>query len=63
MTEQSSKFNRSDEPVEARLKGRAEPVEARLTAKLNAVKSPSTVAVALRLLLRDAVFRAGSTLA
>ena len=52
MTEQSSKFNRSDEPVEARL-----------TAKLNAVKSPSTVAVALRLLLRAAVFRAGSTLA
>ncbi len=52
MTEQRSKFNRSAEPVEARTKG-----------KLNAVKRPSTVAFALRLLLRAAVFRAGSTLA
>lgn len=52
MTEQRSKFNRSAEPVEACLKG-----------QLTAVKRPSTVAAALRLLLRAAVLPADGAVA
>ena len=52
MTEQRSKFNRSAEPVEARLQG-----------QLEAEKRPSTVAVALRLLLRATVLKAGGAVA
>ena len=52
MTEQRSNFNRSAEPVEARLQG-----------QLNPEKRPSTVAVALRLLLGATVLKAGGAVA
>ena len=52
MTEQRSNFNRSAEPVEASLQG-----------QLNPEKRPSTVAVALRLLLRASVLKAGGVVA
>jgi len=52
MTEQRLNFNRSAEPVEACLQG-----------QLESEKRPSTVAVALRLLLRASVLKAGGAVA